>query len=111
MLLVNIKILYAVGLMLNCELLSAVDRSHESSLSDARDAFINVAIDVLSAYKLIQSSGGHNSLLTPYNLRLLPLYILALLKYVSMTVFHFCKGGEPFLYLHLLLVTNGWVDE
>lgn len=61
----------------------AVDRSHESSLSDARDAFINVAIDVLSAYKLIQSSGGHTGLLTPYNLRLLPLYILALLKYVA----------------------------
>jgi hypothetical protein len=97
--------------MFNCELFSAVDRSHESSLSDARDAFINVAIDVLSAYKMIQSSGGHNSLLTPYNLRLLPLYILALLKYVSMTIFYFFKGGEHYLYLHLLLVTDEWVDE
>ncbi|XP_069684298.1 protein transport protein Sec24A isoform X2 [Periplaneta americana] len=61
----------------------AVDRSHQSSLSDARDAFINVAIDVLSAYKLVQSSGGSASLLAPSNLRLLPLYILALLKYVA----------------------------
>ncbi|PSN38091.1 hypothetical protein C0J52_00838 [Blattella germanica] len=61
----------------------AVDRSHQSSLSDARDAFINVAIDVLSAYKLVQSSPSSSSLLAPGNLRLLPLYILALLKYVA----------------------------
>lgn len=60
----------------------AVDRSQQSSLSDARDALINVAIDVLSAYKLSQSvaSGG---LLAPASLKLLPLHIIALLKCVS----------------------------
>ncbi|OAD61626.1 Protein transport protein Sec24B, partial [Eufriesea mexicana] len=60
----------------------AVDRSQQSSLSDARDALINVAIDVLSAYKLSQSvaSGG---LLAPASLKLLPLYIIALLKCVA----------------------------
>ena len=60
----------------------AVDRSLQSSLSDARDALINAAIDVISAYKLSQScpSGG---LLVPENLKLLPLYIIALLKSVS----------------------------
>lgn len=60
----------------------AVDRSQQSSISDARDALINVAIDVLSAYKLSQSatSGG---LLAPASLKLLPLYIIALLKCVS----------------------------
>jgi len=36
----------------------AVDRSLQSSLSDARDALINVAIDILSSYKLAQSSSG-----------------------------------------------------
>ncbi|GLG97128.1 Protein transport protein Sec24B [Gryllus bimaculatus] len=61
----------------------AVDRSHQSSLSDARDAFINVAIDVLSAYRVVQPSGPSGALLAPHNLRLLPLYILALLKYVA----------------------------
>ncbi|XP_076236720.1 protein transport protein Sec24AB [Calliopsis andreniformis] len=55
----------------------AVDRSQQSSLSDARDALINVAIDVLSAYKLTQSGGG---LLVPESLKLLPLYIISLLK-------------------------------
>lgn len=57
----------------------AVDRSQQSSLSDARDALINVAIDVLLAYKVSQSgiSGG---LLAPGSLKLLPLYIIALLK-------------------------------
>ncbi|XP_003490260.1 protein transport protein Sec24B isoform X1 [Bombus vosnesenskii] len=60
----------------------AVDRSQQSSLSDARDALINVAIDVLSAYKLSQSvaSGG---LLAPASLKLLPLHIIALLKCVA----------------------------
>ncbi|CAD1468183.1 unnamed protein product, partial [Heterotrigona itama] len=60
----------------------AVDRCQQSSLSDARDALINVAIDVLSAYKLSQSaiSGG---LVSPASLKLLPLYIVALLKCVA----------------------------
>lgn len=60
----------------------AVDRSQQSSLSDARDAFINVAIDALSAYKLTQSSVTGAGLLAPRSLRLLPLYIVALLKNV-----------------------------
>ncbi|KAL6426200.1 hypothetical protein ACFW04_009032 [Cataglyphis niger] len=60
----------------------AVDRSLQSSLSDARDALINVAIDVLSAYRLSQSSGG-GGLIAPGSLKLLPLYIIALLKSVA----------------------------
>nr|CAD7391971.1 unnamed protein product [Timema cristinae] len=60
-----------------------VDRSHQSSLSDAKDAFINVAIDVLSAFKLTQNVGPFSGLMAPHNLSLLPLYILALLKYVA----------------------------
>lgn len=58
----------------------AVDRSLKSSLSDAREAFINVAIDILSAYRLVETSGGPNTILAPLNLSLIPLYILALLK-------------------------------
>ncbi|KAK3915556.1 Protein transport protein Sec24B [Frankliniella fusca] len=61
----------------------AVDRSQQSSLSDARDAFINVVIDALSAYKATQSSVMGAGLLAPTSLRLLPLYILALLKNVA----------------------------
>ena len=60
----------------------AVDRSQQSSLSDARDALINVAIDVLSAYKLSQSTAP-GGLVAPASLKLLPLYIIALLKYVA----------------------------
>ncbi|XP_053995465.1 protein transport protein Sec24B [Hylaeus anthracinus] len=60
----------------------AVDRSQQSSLSDARDALINVAIDVLSACKLSQSVSS-GSLLVPGSLKLLPLYIIALLKSVA----------------------------
>ncbi|RZC40306.1 Sec23 trunk domain containing protein [Asbolus verrucosus] len=62
----------------------AVDRSMQSSLSDAREAFINVAIDILSSYKLsLNMASGTSSLLAPHCLKLLPLYISALLKYTS----------------------------
>ncbi|KZC04482.1 Protein transport protein Sec24B, partial [Dufourea novaeangliae] len=60
----------------------AVDRSQQSSLSDARDALINVAIDVLSAYKLSQSTMT-GDLLVPGSLKLLPLYIISLLKCIA----------------------------
>lgn len=63
----------------------AVDRSIQSSLTDARDAFINATIDILSAYRLAQNLPTQSSgqLQAPKNLALLPLYILALLKNVS----------------------------
>ncbi|KAK5643088.1 hypothetical protein RI129_006933 [Pyrocoelia pectoralis] len=63
----------------------AVDRSMQSSLADAREAFLNVAIDILSSYKLSLNLGsGEGSGLQVSNcLRLLPLYISALLKYVA----------------------------
>ncbi|BES93297.1 Sec23/Sec24 beta-sandwich domain [Nesidiocoris tenuis] len=58
----------------------AVDRCHQYSLGDAREAFVNVVADMLSAYKLTQSNYQSTSLLAPSSLSLLPLYILALLK-------------------------------
>lgn len=62
----------------------AVDRSMQSSLSDAREALVNVAIDVLSTYKLSLNMGTPMpGLLVPNSLKLLPLYISALLKYVA----------------------------
>lgn len=60
----------------------AVDRSLHSSISDARDAIVNVCVDVLSAYKATLSSAP-SGLYAPSNLRLLPLYLAALLKSVS----------------------------
>lgn len=62
----------------------AVDRSTTSSLSDARDAFINATIDVFNAFKIAQNlpSGQSGQLIAPRSLALLPLYILALLKHV-----------------------------
>lgn len=61
----------------------AVDRSVQSSLSDAREAFVNVVADVLSAFRVVQSSNAVGCVLAPSSLRLLPLYILSLLKYVA----------------------------
>ncbi|XP_057650879.1 protein transport protein Sec24A [Diorhabda carinulata] len=62
----------------------AVDRSMQSSLLDAREAFINVAIDILTSYKMSLNLGSPVlGLLVPNCLRLLPLYISALLKHVA----------------------------
>ncbi|XP_058800430.1 protein transport protein Sec24A [Phymastichus coffea] len=57
----------------------AVDRSQQASLSDAREALINAVVDALSAYKLLQSYPG-GGLVAPQNLKLLPMYIVSLLK-------------------------------
>lgn len=65
----------------------AVDRSMLSSLSDAREALVNVAIDVLSAYKLSLNTGsGQSGLFAPQCLKLLPLYISALMKFIAFRV-------------------------
>ncbi|CAK1553420.1 unnamed protein product [Leptosia nina] len=61
----------------------AVDRCVTASMSEAKEALINVAIDVLSAHKLSQNlpaGPASSSLHAPLPLRLLPMYLLALLK-------------------------------
>uniref|UniRef100_A0A8C6N538 SEC24 homolog B, COPII coat complex component n=1 Tax=Mus spicilegus TaxID=10103 RepID=A0A8C6N538_MUSSI len=58
----------------------AVDRSVSSSLSDARDALVNAVVDPLSAYSSAVASVPRSTLTAPSSLKLLPLYVLALLK-------------------------------
>lgn len=59
----------------------AVDRTLSSSLGDARDALINAGVDALSSFISSQPSTGRlGSLPCPFALRLLPLYILGMLK-------------------------------
>lgn len=64
----------------------AVDRSLQHSLSDAREAFLNVVCDVLSTYKMTQAGHLTGSLLAPSSLKLLPLYVLALLKHPAFRI-------------------------
>lgn len=66
----------------NVSLSPAVDRSMTASLSDARDAMTNAAIDSLSSYRQSVLTVQQPGLLAPACLRLFPLYILALLKQV-----------------------------
>lgn len=65
----------------------AVDRSMQSSLSDAREAFLNVAIDILTSYKItLNIASGVSGLMVPDCLKLLPLYISALLKNIAFRI-------------------------
>jgi protein transport protein SEC24 len=61
----------------------AVDRCLASTSTDARDALVNAAVDVLSSYRNSLSQSPGRALVAPHNLKLWPLYTLALLKSVS----------------------------
>nr|XP_015205062.1 PREDICTED: protein transport protein Sec24A isoform X2 [Lepisosteus oculatus] len=92
----------------------AVDRSVAASLSDARDALVNAAIDSLAAYRSSVLSVQQPGLLAPVCLRLFPLYILALLKQKAFRtgtstrlddrVFAMCQlKYQPLAYLMLMI--------
>jgi protein transport protein SEC24 len=59
-----------------------VDRVLSSAISDAREAFTNAAVDILSAYATTQNSGPVG-LVAPPVLQVLPTYIHALLRSVG----------------------------
>ena len=64
-----------------------MDRSINSAVSDAREALVNAAVDALGAYGGtlgIQQRMG--ALPAPYSLRLLPLYVSAMLKHSSIRI-------------------------
>ncbi|KAF2360145.1 Sec23/Sec24 helical domain [Trinorchestia longiramus] len=61
----------------------AVDRCIGSTSTDARDALVNASVDVLTAYRNSLSQSPGRALVAPHNLKLWPLYTLALLKSVS----------------------------
>lgn len=69
----------AVGLLARM----AVDRCHGSTSTDARDALVNACVDALTSYRnsLTQSPG--RALVASHNIKLWPMYTLALLKSVS----------------------------
>ncbi|XP_045213802.2 protein transport protein Sec24A-like isoform X2 [Mercenaria mercenaria] len=59
----------------------AVDRSISSSMSDAREAIVNASIDILNAYSsTLPASQRVGNLCSNDQLKLIPLYCLALLK-------------------------------
>lgn len=61
--------------------LPAVDRSINSSVNDAREALVNACSDALSAYGTsLSNQQKMGAVPAPYSLRLLPLYVLAILK-------------------------------
>ena len=56
-------------------------------MSDAREAMINVALDLLKAYGTTMSSAQRvGQLPLMYSVRCIPLFILAMLKYVSFMI-------------------------
>ncbi|XP_013776662.1 protein transport protein Sec24A-like [Limulus polyphemus] len=65
----------------------AVDRSISSSLADAREAMVSACCDILNVYQNTLPAGQTaGALVIPYCSRLIPLFILALLKNVAFRV-------------------------
>ncbi|XP_067280125.1 protein transport protein Sec24A isoform X3 [Pseudorasbora parva] len=92
----------------------AVDRCVTASVGDARDALMNAVIDSLSCYRCSVLSIPQPGLLAPACLRLLPLYILALLKHKAFRtsassrlderMFSMCQlKSQPLVYLMLMV--------
>lgn len=73
---------------------TAVDRSLQASIADAREAFVNAVCDILNSYKAVSHGGHGGTLFAPSNLILFPLYILGLLKSVSLnSIFSLSEFG------------------
>ena len=69
----------------------AVDRSLNASVYDAKEAFINACIDIISRWRMIQCANQPGALLVSPNLSLVPLYILGMLKCFAFTQ----RSGVP----------------
>lgn len=81
--------IFESGFFWNFRYFLAVDRSLASSMKEAKDAMVMVAADYLSAYaQILTSSSKSATLLSPYALRMVPLYMLSLIKSVSDGVWH-----------------------
>lgn len=63
----------------------AVDRTLNTNLADAREAFINVCVDTIERWKMLQCINQPGVLPCSTALRLLPLLILSLLKSPAFT--------------------------
>lgn len=62
----------------------AVDRSLQTSIGEAKEALIGAGVDLLETYSIADEMRARSySMGLPENLRLVPLYILALLKHVA----------------------------
>lgn len=65
----------------------AVDRSLQTSIGEAKEALIGAGVDLLETYSLADEMRARSYALgLPENLRLVPLYILALLKHVALKI-------------------------
>lgn len=65
----------------------AVDRSLQSSVGEAKEALIGAGVDLLETYSIADEMRARSySMGLPENLRLVPLYILALLKHTAFKI-------------------------
>ncbi|UJR31552.1 hypothetical protein I4U23_019039 [Adineta vaga] len=78
----------------------AADRSATSSIQEAREAMSNVACDIMKA-SLAYSSNRAFSLMVPYPVRLIPLYMLSMIKSTAFRAASISKVDDRAYYLEL----------
>lgn len=65
----------------------AVDRSLQTSIGEAKEALIGASVDLLEVYAIADEMRARSYAMgLPENLRLIPLYILALLKHIALQI-------------------------
>ncbi|UJR15134.1 hypothetical protein I4U23_002099 [Adineta vaga] len=79
----------------------AADRSTTSSIQEAREGLCNVACDVIKATMSNDSSNRGVSLYVPHAIRLLPLYMLSMIKSTAFRAGSSVKIDERAYYLDL----------
>ncbi|CAF1672983.1 unnamed protein product, partial [Adineta ricciae] len=79
----------------------AADRSTTSSIQEAREGMTNVACDVIKATMSNDSSNRTGSLYVPHAIRLLPLYMLSMIKSTAFRAGSSIKADERAYYIDL----------
>ncbi|CAF1303782.1 unnamed protein product [Adineta ricciae] len=79
----------------------AAERSTTSSIQEAREAMSNVACDILKSCLITSSSNRAFSLMVPYSLRLIPLYMLSMIKSTAFRAASASRIDDRAYYLDL----------
>ena len=79
----------------------AVDRSLTTSISDAREALINSVVDILNTYRTLNTGSVGGALLSSHATRLMPLYVLSLIKHVM--IIEYQKRRPNLFVIHFRL--------
>jgi len=86
---------------------TAVEKALSSRLSDARDGLVSKCVDIMAVYKSdLASKKDNTQLLLPEALKLLPLYVLSLIKSSPFKVATDLRPDERTYYMNMMRILS-----